>query len=191
MKQMLTALLAAAVAGALFIASPLGAMPKGTENYNKSFDTAATGCGDGNSMSVHAPTKLWPPNHKYYEDFFATATDAQGEEIILTTKGVHDQYAEGTAEEQNGAGNTTRDIYVDDDEADLVTSSDEDADPQVVAVETADGTVQTDWAVRAERSGQDQTGRTYTFDAMADFTDGECALQLLIVVPHDMRPSNR
>ena len=190
MKKMLTALLAAAVAGALFISSPLGAAPKGTENYNKSFDTAAQDCGEGNSMSVHAPVKLWPPNHKYYEDFYATATDADGEQVTLTTKGVHDQYADdGT--EMNGAGNTTRDIYVDDHEADWVQTNENQNDPQIVAIESAPSTVTTDWAVRAERSGRDQTGRTYTFDALADFTDGECDITVLITVPHDMRPSNR
>src|SRR3712207_5009303 len=175
MKRFITALLAAAVAGALFVASPLVAMPKGTENYNKSSDThSSEDCGDGNDLFIHAPTKLWPPNHKYFEDVYAKATSDNGDHIVLTTSGVHDQYGEdGT--EMNGAGNTTRDIYVDDNDADWVQTNENEADPQVLAIEEDDGEVQTDWAVRAERSGQDQTGRTYTLDADAQFTDANGA----------------
>ena len=191
MKRFLTALLAAAVAGTLFVAAPLGAAPKGTENYNKSFDTAATDCDEGHELVIHAPTKLWPPNHKYFEDVYVIASsDDSSEAIELTTSGVHDQYGEdGT--EMNGAGNTTRDIYVDDEDADKVQTNEDQADPQVVAFEEGAGSVRTDWAVRAERSGQDQTGRVYTLSAMALIGDDECSVSVDMTVPHDMRPSNR
>ena len=196
MKKMLTALLAAAVAGALFIAAPLTAAPPGTEDYNKS-DSTTIGpdvCGTGNSLTVVAPSDLWPPNHKYYEELAATATDAEGQAITLTTMGTHDQYDADTGVEQNGSGNTADDITVDDHEASFVQEDGDASDPQIIAIEpsqTGSNSVTTDWKARAERSGRDQTGRTYTFDAIADFVDGDCSLQVLITVPHDMRRSTR
>jgi len=190
MTRVLTGLLAAAVAGALFVAAPLVAAPKGAAGYNTSDLTYAEGCGDGNVLAINAPEKLWPPNHKYYEDIHAVATGAEGEAITLTTTGWHDQYAEdGT--ELNGSGNTTRDIYVDDHEADWITTDDDDPDPQVIAVEHGTGEVQTDWAARAERSGRDMEGRTYQLRADAQFGDDSCSVTAAFTVPHDMRPSKR
>ena len=190
MKKMLTALLAAAVAGALFVASPLGAMPKGTEEFNKS-DVRAEGadCGDGNSLTLVGPEKLWPPNHKYYEgDLFINAQDDDGGEIALETDGTHDQYDADTGTEQNGSGNTADDITVDDEDAEVTT---EPGDPQPAALEEGTGEVQTDWAARSERSGRDKTGRTYTLHGLATFDDGSCEVTATFLVPHDMRPSNR
>ena len=199
MKRFVTALLAAAVAGALFVASPLIAAPKST-NHNNSDETLAEGCGDGNELAIVAPEKLWPPNHKYFEDVHARATGSEGENITLETRGVHDQYdADGI--EQNGSGNTADDITVDDEDSEWVQDSDpESSDPQVVAIETGTSEVITNWAVRAERSGRDQTGRTYTLHALATFAgtgtgtgpgSGSCELTVEMLVPHDMRPSRR
>ena len=193
MKRYLTALLAAAVAGALFVASPLVAAPKGT-SYNQSTDHV-TQCAGG-TINIFAPDKMWPPNHKYVEDLFVAATDANGDRVDLTTTGTHDQYVEGDngLEEQNGAGNTGDDITSDDAEATVVKSNDENSGfPNVIATEGDDnGSVVTDWKARAERSGRDQTGRVYTLTADAAFSDGSpCSAELSITVPHDMRPSNR
>jgi hypothetical protein len=187
MKKMLTALLAAAVAGALFIAAPLTAAPKGTENFNKSFATQAQDCGDGNELLIWAPAKLWPPNHKYYEDIHGLATSQSDGQIVLTTIGTHNQYVDGA--EMNGSGNTTNDLTVTDDQAGVTPSDD---DTQITAVESSSGQVQTDWAARAERSGRDLDGRAYSLYANAEFPDGgSCEVDVEFIVPHDMRPSNR
>ena len=194
MKRFITALLAAAVAGALFVASPLVAAPKGT-SYNKSADHI-TACGESGSINIFAPDKMWPPNHKYVEDLAITATDANGGQVDLMTTGTHNQYVDGDngLEEQNGAGNTADDITSDDAEATIVESNDENSGfPNVVATEgSPDGEVVTDWKARAERSGRDQAGRVYTLTADAKFSDGQtCSASLTMTVPHDMRPSNR
>ena len=195
MKRFITGLLAAAVAGALFVASPLVAAPKGQiGSYNKSVDHI-TACGESGSINIFAPDKMWPPNHKYVEDLFISATDADGGEVSLTSTGTHDQYVEGDSglEEQNGAGNTGDDITSDDEKATVVQSTDENSGfPNIVATESDTGTVITDWKARAERSGRDQTGRYYTFTAEAKFSDGQtCSADLTVIVPHDMRPTNR
>lgn len=200
MKKMLTALLAAAVAGALFVAAPLTASPPGTENFNKTFAHEFP-CDNGNQLAIYSPDKLWPPNHKYYEDIYVVATDANDGQVTLVTTGSHDQYVEGDSgiEEQNGAGNTADDIVVDDEQASVVQESNEDSGfPQIVATEadngsnTDQGSVRTDWDARSERSGRDQTGRSYTLTADATFSDGSsCAGDVTMVVPHDMRPANR
>lgn len=187
MKRYITALLAAAVAGALFVASPLVAMPKGTENYNKSFETAGDCSGD-DTMTVLAPEKLWPPNHKYYEDISVTATDGSGQRVDLVTDGTHDQYDGDT--EANGSGNTADDIASND--ADAVDGPDSTS-THPVAMEGSDtGTVTTDWVARAERAGTIKDARVYTLHATSTSADGDsCEATVQFEVPHDMRKSNR
>lgn len=188
MKRFAAGLLAAAVVGALFVASPLVALPKGTENYNHSAvrDTGEN-CGPGNAVDLVAPEKVWPPNHKYYDgELHVVATDEQNQMITLATTGTHDQY-DGDIED-NGAGHTADDITVIDEDADVTTDP---GDAQPAAVEENTGEVQTDWAARAERSGRFKEGRTYTFSGIAEFTDGSCAVTFDFNVPHDMRASER
>lgn len=190
MKRFLAALLAAAVVGALAVAAPLVAMPKGTGDFNKATERdSGEDCGDeSNTLAISAPTKLWPPNHKYFDaDLYVVARDADGGKIELTTTGTHDQY-DGDGVEENGAGNTANDITVIDSDAQLTANS---TDQQPAAVESADGEVQTDWAARAERSGRFKEGRVYTLGGTAVFEDGTCSWSFNFAVPHDMRPGNR
>lgn len=190
MKRFVTALLAAAVAGALFVASPLIAAPKGTEHFNQSTERdSAQDCGDdSNTLAISAPTKLWPPNHKYFdEDLYVVARDTDGTNIELSTTGTHDQY-DGDGVEENGAGNTANDITIIDEDAEFTTDED---DPQPAAFEENTGEVQTDWAARSERSGRFKEGRVYTLSGTAVFEDGTCSWSYNFAVPHDMRPDNR
>ena len=191
MKKMLTALLAAAVAGALFISAPLVAMPKGTENYNKSALRATSAdCDTDNSLTLVGPEKLWPPNHKYYDgELYVLAVGDANETIDLTTRGTHNQYESDTGAEMNGSGNTADDITTNDPDADPTSES---TDAQPVALEPGTGRVQTDWLVRAERSGRVKEGREYTLSGTAVFGDGDtCNVSYKFLVPHDMRISNR
>lgn len=189
MNRRIVTFLAAGAAGAFALALPLNALPKGVrDTYNKS-DSTVFECGD-NTLSFHAPSALWPPNHKYYEDISVTYTDAEGDEVSLTSDGTHDQYDEAsdTREEAKGSGNTTDDITSDDEQATV-----DKTDPnQPVATETGTGTVTTDWDVRAERAGTIMNGRTYTLHAVGTSSDGDtCEGAVQMRVPHDMRPSNR
>ena len=188
MKRFMTALLAAAVAGALFVAAPLAAAPKGTENYNNSDDIAGTCTGD-DTMTVHAPAKLWPPNHKYFEDIRVTVTDASGDRVDLVTDGTHDQYDGDT--EANGSGHTADDISSNDAEA---VDGPNSTDTHPVAAEYGDtGTVTTDWRARAERAGTIKDARVYTLHAKSSSDNGSegCEATVTFEVPHDMRKSNR
>jgi hypothetical protein len=179
--------IAAGAAGAFAFSLPLHALPKGTENYNKSGDQPAT-CDGNNKLVFHAPTNLWPPNHKYYDDITVTATDPDGQHITLTTDGTHNGYDGDTGAEANGSGNTADDITSDDADA---TDGPDSTSTHPVAVEEGDGSVTTDWDARAERAGTIKEGRDYTLHAVAEFADGSCDGSVVMHVPHDMSPKNR
>ena len=190
MNRRIATILAAGTAGAFALALPLNALPKGVrDSYNKSGDTVFT-CGDA-TLTFHAPTALWPPNHKYYDDITVTYTDAGGGRVTLTSDGTHDGYDGDTGTETNGSGNTADDITSDDAEA---TDGPDSTSTHPVAVEDdTDGSVTTDWDARAERSGRIKEGRTYTLSATGTSADGDpaCSGSVTMRVPHDMRKSNR
>jgi hypothetical protein len=188
-------MLAAGTAGAFAIAGPLGALPKGTEDYNKNGAPVTIGCDNGDdSITYAAPPALWPPNHKYYKDIVVTANGDSGDTIDLTTTGTHNQY-EGDVE-QNGTGNTGDDVRP----ADGVfnSSQGEDGNAEFVAHQQGTGSAAETWWARAERSGHksaaDAQGRVYTFSYNATFNGVPCyssAKTFEVVVPHDMRQANR
>ena len=172
MRRALTGFAAVATLASIALVGPLGADPG-----NKYGDTTRTdlceGADDNNedgslTVAINGPEKLWPPNHKYV-DVSVTATDSDGSDVMLETEGTHEQYAEdGT--EMNGAGNTADDVS------------------PAAASGMGAGSATTSHDVRAERSGQDQTGRTYTITYEAESSDGgTCFGSFDILVPHDMR----
>jgi len=183
-------LLAATAVGAFGLAMPSHALPPGTENFNQSGDYAAQcqGSAQGDQLIFHAPTDLWPPNHKYYTDIWVEAIDGMGQNVTLNTDGTHNQY-DGAGQEAAGSGNTADDIRAND--ADATTTS-QSTPTHPAAMESGTGSVTTDWEARAERAGTIQDGRTYTLNGNAMFSDGtSCSGSVNIFVPHDMRPSNR
>lgn len=190
MNRRIVTFLAAGAAGAFALALPLNALPKGVrDTYNKSGDTVIACDGTDDTITFHAPTALWPPNHKYYTDITVTYTDASGDSVDLTTAGTHDGYDADTGTETNGSGNTADDIRSDDAEA---TATPESTDQRPVVNEAGSGSVTTDWDARAERSGRIKEGRVYTLSAQGMSGDGEeCSGSITMRVPHDMRPSNR
>lgn len=193
MNRRLLTVAAAGTAAAFALALPLSALPKGTEHYNTSGDTKFE-CKDANdtvqsTLTFHAPSDLWPPNHKYFDDITVTYTDAEGDDVTLVSDGTHNNYDEDTGTETNGSGNTADDIRSDDGTA---TSTPESTATRPIVTEDGDGTVTTDWDVRAERSGRIKEGRTYTLHAKGTSTDGDsCEGSVPMRVPHDMRKSNR
>ena len=187
--------------GMAAIALPVIALPPGTESYNRAanspnFCLADQGtANDDNSLVIRYPARLWPPNHKYFEDISVTADDGADGTVNLTTTGTHNQYTDtDTGEEQNGAGNTANDITVDEGESGAANTSSTAGVP--AWDETGTNIVTTNWAVRAERSGHKSTapaqGREYTLSGTAEYSDGSsCTGSVTIVVPHDMRKANR
>jgi hypothetical protein len=188
-------MLAAGTAGALAIAGPLHALPKGTEDYNHNGAPVTFACDNGDdSITYAAPPALWPPNHKYYKDIVVTANGDAGDSVDLMTTGTHNQY-EGDVE-QNGTGNTGDDVRP----ADGVfnKSQGEDGNAEFVADQKGTGSAAETWWARAERSGHksaaDAQGRVYTFSYNATFNGVACYSSprtFEVVVPHDMRIANR
>ena len=184
------ALVVCVAAGA--IAAPAGAKPSGNGAAHKSkYPTDATQtitCQDtqgrtAGTITYVGPEKLWPPNHKY-NNATVTATDEDADDAVtLTTTGTHDQFDE-EGNEVVGSGNTDQDI-----------------EPAAQTEVSGTGSASQNFQVRAERSGTRKEGRTYTITADAVFTDSDedgssdemtpCHGEFTIVVPHDMRPSNR
>ena len=192
------ALLALGTAGAVALAGPLTARPKGTEAYNKNGTAVTIACDNGeDSITYAAPPALWPPNHKYYEGIIVTANGSEpDDQIVLMTTGTHNQYEGDT--EQNGTGNTGDDVRPADGAFNSEDDEDQDGNVEFIAEEQGTGTASEAWWARAERSGHksdiDTQGRQYDFSYNATF-DGEPCYQesktFSVIVPHDMRKSNR
>ena len=175
----LVALLSAALG--LAIAAPgLSAGPA----FNNKFERTSRvhECRDSDdevvgTITLDAPEKMWPPNHKYQDiSFVAQATDPN-DSVELATEGTHDEYAEDGSE-SNGAGNT-----------------DADVDPAMAADGPRDGSATTAHDIRSERSGRGD-GRVYTLSYQATFVDDDgdggygtvvCEDGFSVEVPHDMR----
>lgn len=203
MNRRIAALVAAGTAGAFALALPLTAAPKGTTHTAGSDAHTAT-CDDG-TVTVFAPTSMWPPNHKYDTSLYVEA-DAKDDtrRVVLESHGYHNQYEGDTELNGSGGGNGTNagdDITSDDETATVTKELSGDSEsgyPEVVATESATNTVRTDWKARAERSGRVQDGRTYTLSGTATFSDGNeattdptCTMTWDFKVPHDMRKSTR
>ncbi|MBW3663800.1 MAG: hypothetical protein KY469_11935 [Actinobacteria bacterium] len=186
MRRSTTALMATGLVGALFIAAPGlagpgngGNDPQGAKSPEK--DTVPADCPEGGTVELNGDLLLWPPNHKY-SDYTVTATDDDGDDVMLGTSAYHDEYVEAfmpappteepsqqpePGEEEVGAGNTT-----------------DDSRP-VLDFDSGDPAVTTH-ELRSERSGRGD-GRTYTIEFNADSGDWSCDGEFLIEVPHDMR----
>jgi hypothetical protein len=189
MRRILQVIIAASVVAA---ASVVPSVSAETDHKNKYSDnvTVERICKDQNGEEAGriiytGPVKLWPPNHKYNTATVTARDEDDGDMVTLTTSATHDQYDADTGAEQNGSGNTADDI---------TPAADTDV--------SGTGTATQNFQIRAERSGQDQTGRTYTITTKAVFTDSDgdnssddentCTPDpFIITVPHDMRPSNR
>lgn len=196
MAKLLVTASAIMMAIAATIVPPAGALPKEVrDTYNQPGDRQyADECGaeDEHQLYFDGPSRLWPPNHKYYAGQVAvTAVDtdsSDGDGIDLTSSGTHNQYEGDT--EWTGSGNTGDDIKSDGEDTDASVAS-------VVTMESGNGSVAIEWFVRSERSGQKSEalgeGRVYEITGNAVFADdgSSCSGSWEIVVPHDMSPKNR
>ena len=177
--RLLFAALAAVVISV--VAGTSGAVAAGEHNNDgpKSVNgTATADCVDAlgqkqGTFTYDGPLSVWPPNHKYVTATITLTEAADADpfdDVTVAATGSHDQILEDGSE-MNGSGNT-------------------DPATDVVPGAPGAGTGQASTTVRfrAERSGRDKTGRTYTFTATGTTDSGlsECQpVDFTAVVPHD------
>ena len=172
-------------AGALVLALGV-ALPTMANNSGNKFDsvTATRDCGDGDTVVLVGPEKLWPPNHKFVD------------EPVTATDGPSSNPADSLSNE------TTISVYpdiLDAEGGDGGPQHDPDANASQDAPLTANGdpSATAALALRAERSGKGD-GRTYTINWVATFDNGNktCSSDpngdanhqpFTVTVPHDMR----
>ena len=162
-------------AGALVLALGV-ALPTMANNSGNKYDsvTSTRDCGDGDTVALVGPEKLWPPNHKFVDEP-VTATDSDGTSNVSITVYPDVLDAEG------GDGGPQHD-------PDANASSDEPL------TASGAGTATAGLQLRAERSGKGD-GRTYTINWMATFDNGSKSCNssdsgqtpFTVTVPHDMR----
>lgn len=189
MRASLRVLLAVALVGGVSIVPSAGAGPEFKNKYSNESTVTVT-CDDSaqadpaGTVTYKGPLKLWPPNHKYATATVTAKDEDSGDNVSLTTEATHDQYDGDTGAETNGSGNTADDIT-----------------PAAQTTATGTGSAVQSFKIRSERSGRIKEGRTYTISFEAVFSDSDndnssedmstCTGSFQIVVPHDMRPSNR
>lgn len=162
----------AALVGALAAAVP------GSAAGNKFADSTVTrDCGDGDTVTLVGPLKLWPPNHKFVDEpVTATSGDPADSVTITITPTVTDA--------TGGDGGPQHD-------------PDTNASDEGTIVGTGTGAATAAVALRAERSGKGE-GRTYVLNWVAQFAEKSCSSSsaqdsdpnndpFVITVPHDMR----
>lgn len=132
-------------------------------------------CGDGDTVVLDGPLKLWPPNHKFVDEpITATDADASGPVELTITPVVTD------AAGGDGGSNHDPDFSSTSSDGTSFVSSD------------TDGSTTSAFALRAERSGKGD-GRTYTINWTAVYDDKTCSSDddgqtpFVVTVPHDMR----
>lgn len=165
----------AAVSGVALLGAVAVALP-GVAGGNKyAAEEVTRQCGDGDTVTLVGPLKLWPPNHKFVDEP-VTATDADGAGDVTLT------LTPTVTDAAGGDGGTKHDPDF---------NAQTEGDETFVASDT-DGSVTAGFQLRAERSGKGE-GRTYTVDWLAKFDDKECSSDddgqepFVITVPHDMR----
>ena len=168
----------AAVLGAAGLLAALGVAAPSIAGGNKyAAVSSSRDCGDGDTVVLNGPLKLWPPNHKFVSEP-VTATDSDPTSSVsltitptLTDATGGDGGAQHDPDWQLSDGST----------GDSFTSS-------------GTGSTTSALQLRAERSGKGE-GRTYTINWTATFDNGtkHCSstddgqTPFTITVPHDMR----
>ena len=143
--------------------------------------TGTIACNDG--TVTWSPTTLWPPNHKMQTiDISYADTDNDGDSTSITVGAItHDQAASDGTDELNGSGPPGEGL----DWAGTGNTG-SGSDPDTPATTTAQ--------VRAERTGRDKTGRTYTIEVTCSDSGGSDlsemfgetqTVDLTVTVPHD------
>jgi hypothetical protein len=176
--------LGAAAIAAVAISVPASAGQGGTHgNGSAPCVNMTTGQQDG--TVTWTPTSVWPPNHKMQTVTisYTAPSDVPGDQSTITIGMItDDQAAADGSDELNGSGQPTDQQGLDWAGTGNTASADEGSPATTTA------------QVRAERSGHDQTGRTYTIQVMCGENDGgtgamepteQGTANVTVTVPHD------
>lgn len=152
---------------ALCVAAGANAASTGVTDAKNAYpkQTLSVSC-NGDTITFHGATKLWPPNHKY-RTVTITATESHPLLYSFTTTTTANE-----GEFDVGSGNTPGDI--------LPPAS---ASPTMMGP----GSQSQDILLRAERDGGG-SGRVYSIAVDAKFDGGanDCQHTFTVTVPHDM-----
>ena len=172
--------------GAAAVAAIAMAVPSfaGNGTHGNGSADCVNSLGQKDGTVTWTPTTVWPPNHKMQTVTisYTAAADTPGDKSTITIGAItDDQAAADGSDELNGSGQPT-----DQQGLDWAGSGN--------SASAAEGTPATTTAeVRAERSGHDQTGRTYSIQVMCGESDGAGAMTpneqgtatVTVTVPHD------
>lgn len=168
----------AGLVGLAGLVAALGIAAPGLAGGNKyASTTSERDCGEGDTVALNGPLKLWPPNHKFVPEP-VTATDGDpSSRVSLTLTPVLTDASGGDGGTQHNpdwqlADGSTGDSFT----------------------STGTGSTTSELQLRAERSGKGD-GRTYTINWASTFDNGtkSCSSSdsgqspFVITVPHDMR----
>ena len=167
-----------ALVGLAGVVAAMGIAAPGIAGGNKyAAEPSVRDCGEGDTVTLDGPLKLWPPNHKFVAEpvtIESGFSDTEGVKVVLTFTPTDAEGGDGGAQH----------------------------DPDVSADETligqGEGSATAQMELRAERSGKGD-GRTYTIDwtgtwgpvdgvarkTCSSSQDGQSPF--IIEVPHDMR----
>jgi hypothetical protein len=173
--------LGAAAIAAVAISLPASA---GGGTHGTGSTPCVTSAGNDGTVSW-TPTTVWPPNHKMQTVTisYTADSDVPGDQSTIAVGMItDDQAASDGSDELNGSGQPTDQQGLDWAGTGNTGSADEGAPATTTA------------QVRAERSGHDQTGRTYSIQVMCGENDGGAApvnpaeqgmATITVTVPHD------
>lgn len=174
-----------AAIAATIVATAGAVIPAAMASNNPQGGTGNGMCADGSL--TWTPNNIWPPNHKMQTvDIYYTApSDTSGDQTTITVGAITDnQAASDGSDELNGSGQPTAQQG-----PDWSGTGNSDTVPEG---QTAHVTAQ----VRAERSGTDQSGRTYSIQLMCSESNsrtmtmdpnGTGMTTITVSVPHDQR----
>jgi hypothetical protein len=173
--------------GAVAVAGIAMAMPAsaGTGTHGSGSADCVNSMGQKDGTVTWTPTTVWPPNHKMQTITisYTAPSDAPGDQSTIAIGMItDDQAASDGSDELNGSGQPTDQQGLDWSGTGNTASADE-------------GTPATTTAqVRAERSGTDPNGRTYSIQVMCGEQDAGAAAvnpaeqgtaTVTVTVPHD------
>jgi hypothetical protein len=163
-----------ASAGVVAIAVALLLALSGAAGARGGGGTGSAPCGNG--TVTWDPAVLWPPNHKMVPITISWTENKEPAEILADENTLSADSVSSVGVDDKGSGQPTKKQGPDYSGVPTTSSSVPDGEPATVTV-----------YIRAERSGTDKAGRTYTINLTCksgDDPDGHA--MAIVTVPHDM-----
>jgi hypothetical protein len=154
----------------------------GNGNNPRTTDQNQTVECDNGDVTFEGPERMWPPNHKLFPASLTFSPGEDGNPYSYMAETAHNQVEDDM--ELNGSGNTPWEsdfAFVDDDGSTQTMIAGMDEGDRIFPMQ-----------VRAERSGRDKDGRTYTLRGMVTFGENgmPCDFEFSVHVPHDQGQRN-